>query len=227
MSDYDLVITDVRIVDPERAEPVPGDIAIRDGRIVATGPDLTADAAGVFDGGGLLAFPGVVDATSTGESTTRSRCDTELESRASAQGGVTTGLNYMRTGQYYLNRCGPYAEYCPRCCAVPRAGLRRLRLPPRADDEQPHRRDPGAYRRLRGHLVQDLHVLRRARPARPVERPATFLMTPPEERYDLAHFEFVMRGVQPPAQHGPRSRVDLACRCTARPRRSWPPTRRS
>ena len=35
------------------------------------------------------------------------------ESRASAQGGVTTALSYMRTGQYYLNKGGDYADFFP------------------------------------------------------------------------------------------------------------------
>jgi hypothetical protein len=28
-------------------------------------------------------------------------------------GGVTTSLNYLRTGHYYLNRGGPYCEFMP------------------------------------------------------------------------------------------------------------------
>jgi 2-methylcitrate dehydratase PrpD len=36
--------------------------------------------------------------------------------RAAAQGGVTTGITYIRTGQYYLNKGGPYATSSPRSC---------------------------------------------------------------------------------------------------------------
>ena len=137
MSDYDLVITDVRIVDPERAEPAPGDIAIRDGRIVATGAGLAAEAAGVFDGGGLLAFPGVVDAHQHWGIYNPLAEDAAPRAAPAAQGGVTTGLNYMRTGQYYLNHGGPYAEFFPEVLRRIRGPLlRRLRLPPRADDER-------------------------------------------------------------------------------------------
>jgi len=39
--------------------------------------------------------------------------DAVSESRAAAQGGVTSSLNYMRTGQYYLNRGGPYRTFMP------------------------------------------------------------------------------------------------------------------
>src|SRR2546423_9046853 len=35
------------------------------------------------------------------------------ESRAAAMGGTTTSLTYFRTGQYYLNRGGPYRHFMP------------------------------------------------------------------------------------------------------------------
>jgi hypothetical protein len=35
------------------------------------------------------------------------------ESKAAAMGGVTSSLNYIRTGAYYLNRGGPYREVMP------------------------------------------------------------------------------------------------------------------
>ncbi len=52
-----------------------------------------------------------------------------------------------------------------------RPRVRRLRLPPRADDAQAHRGDPRARARPRGDLVQGVHVLRQPRPARPLRRP--------------------------------------------------------
>ena len=61
--------------------------------------------------------------------------DARTESRAAAQGGVTTALSYMRTGQYYLNKGGPYAEFFPEVLDAHRGpGGHRLRLPPRADE---------------------------------------------------------------------------------------------
>jgi allantoinase len=39
--------------------------------------------------------------------------DTESESRACAQGGVTTALTYMRADQYYLNKGGDYGTFFP------------------------------------------------------------------------------------------------------------------
>ena len=39
--------------------------------------------------------------------------DAVSESKAAAMGGVTSSLNYLRTGHYYLNRGGPYREFMP------------------------------------------------------------------------------------------------------------------
>ena len=50
---------------------------------------------------------------------------------------------------------------------------------------------------------------------------SAFLMIPEDERYDLAHFEFVMRGVQAAREQLARARRRTSrCRCTARPPRS-------
>ena len=37
-------------------------------------------------------------------------------------GGVTSSLNYIRTGQYYLNRGGPYREVMPEVLRLSEAG---------------------------------------------------------------------------------------------------------
>ena len=39
--------------------------------------------------------------------------DAVSESKAAAMGGVTSSLNYFRTGQYYLNKGGRYAKFFP------------------------------------------------------------------------------------------------------------------
>ena len=44
--------------------------------------------------------------------------DAVSESRAAAQGGVTSSLNYFRTGQYYLNRGGPYRDFFPEVLKI-------------------------------------------------------------------------------------------------------------
>ncbi len=74
------------------------------------GPQDAAEADSVFDAAGLLVFPGVVDAHMHFGTYNELAKDITSESRAAALGGVTTGISYMRTGQYYLNRGGSVAK---------------------------------------------------------------------------------------------------------------------
>ena len=124
MATTELLITNVRVVrpdDPEGTEPQLTDIAVNDGVIARIAPNLDrADAARVVDGRGLLAFPGVVDAHQHWGIYNELSTDARTESRASAQGGVTAALTYMRTGQYYLNKGGSYRSSSPRCWPPPK-----------------------------------------------------------------------------------------------------------
>jgi len=111
---YDLLIKNVRIVRPKNTSIDCLDIAIEDGKIDRLAPELPAEEAEqVFDGRNYLAFPGCVDAhmhigiySPLGE-------DAVSESKAAAMGGVTSSLNYIRTGHYYLNRGGSYRHFMP------------------------------------------------------------------------------------------------------------------
>src|SRR5207248_10703099 len=60
-----------------------------------------------------LALPGVVDAPSHVGIYGPLAEDAVRESRAAVSGGVTAMLTYFRTGQYYLNRGGRYADFFP------------------------------------------------------------------------------------------------------------------
>ena len=114
MTAYDLLIRNVRVVRPDLDEVQDADIAVVDGRIAEIAPGLDASSAReVHDAGGRLAFPGAVDAHQHWGIYSPLDQDTASESRAAAQGGVTTGITYMRTGQYYLNKGGPYREFFP------------------------------------------------------------------------------------------------------------------
>lgn len=88
MAAFDLLVRDGTVV---QGEPVVGDIAIADGRIVAVGPDLSGSAPEEIDARGLHIFPGVIDAHVHFNEPGR----TEWEgwatgSRALAAGGATT-----------------------------------------------------------------------------------------------------------------------------------------
>ena len=85
------------------------------------GASPPSDAREVLDGRGLLAFPGLVDAHMHVGIYQPLADDAVTESQAAASGGVTTELTYFRTGEYYLNRGGPYREFFPEVLAAPRA----------------------------------------------------------------------------------------------------------
>ena len=119
---YDLLIKNVRVVRPNASSVEDVDIAITGEKFSHIGKSLSAtEAKAVYDGKGSLAFPGVVDAHMHTGIYSPLEEDAVSESRAAAQGGVTSSLNYFRTGQYYLNR-GPYGDFFPEVLRVRPAG---------------------------------------------------------------------------------------------------------
>jgi len=209
---YDLVLNNVLIVSPEADEPTASALAVTDGRIVAVGPELAdADATTVLDGGGLLAFPGVVDAHQHWGIYNPLDEDTASESRACAQGGVTTALTYMRTGQYYLNQGGSYADFFPKVLALSEGRSLvdyAFHLAPMTKEhiaEIPALARDAGVTSFKIFMFYGGHGLHGASTSQ-----ADFLMTPPDERYDLAHFEFVMRGIQAAREQLPEIADDLS-----------------
>src|SRR2546428_11086308 len=111
----DLVIKNVRVVRAPARGVRQADLGVRDGRIERVTPGIPPSAAPrIYDGRGRLAFPGVVDAHTHVGIYAPLADDAVTESRAAVAGGVTTMLTYFRTGQYYLNRGGRYADLFPQ-----------------------------------------------------------------------------------------------------------------
>ena len=111
---YDLLIKNVRVVRPHGNVVHESDIAITSGKFVKVAPGIDAtQAKTVMDGKGRLAFPGVVDAHMHSGIYSPLEEDAVSESKAAAMGGVTSSLNYFRTGQYYMNKGGPYKKFYP------------------------------------------------------------------------------------------------------------------
>src|SRR4026208_2419772 len=109
---FDLVIKNARVVRPNKTAVDCLDIAIKAGKIERLAPEIQVEAAKqVFDASSLLAFPGCVDAHMHVGIYAPLAQDAVSESKAAAMGGVTSSLNYIRTGHYYLNRGGPYREF--------------------------------------------------------------------------------------------------------------------
>lgn len=198
MTNYDTIIRNVRVVHHRAAEPVSADIAVSAGRITAIGPDLEAGSqTKVVNGMGLLAFPGAVDAHQHWGIYNPLAQDADSESKAAAQGGVTTGLTYFRTGQYYLNKGGPYSEIIPEMLgeAQGRSYIDyAFHLAPMSKEhigEIPAIIGDHGITSFKIFMFYGSHGLH-GRSSKQSE----FLMIPEDESYDLAHFEFVMRGIQ-------------------------------
>ncbi|MFP4555151.1 MAG: hydantoinase, partial [Actinomycetota bacterium] len=103
MPRYDLVIKGANVVRAGRDGPERLDIAVSGEQIVALLPDIDPnEAADVVEADGLLAFPGAVDSHCHWGIYNSLEQDAKTESRAAAQGGTTTAITYIRTGQYYL-----------------------------------------------------------------------------------------------------------------------------
>jgi allantoinase len=195
---FDLIIKNVRVVRPKKTSIDRLDIAIKDGRIEDLASDFSADQAEqIFDGKNSLAFPGCVDShmhigiySPLGE-------DAISESKAAAMGGVTSSLNYIRTGHYYLNRGGPYRDFMPE---VFKQGKGRFWVdygyhvaPIEAahiDEMEDLLVDYGisSFKIFMFYGGYGLH----GRSSSQNE----FLMIGPDDRYDIAHFEFIMRSAQ-------------------------------
>jgi allantoinase len=193
----DLLVKNVRVVRPRRPGVERLDLGVRDGRFARVAPTVpAADAREVYDAGGRLGFPGVVDAhTHVGIYGPLAE-DAVSESRAAVSGGVTTMLTYVRTGQYYLNRAGAYAEVFPE---VLRQSAGRYHC------------DYGYHvAPIAGAHVDEMEALatQHGVPSFKIfmfyggyglhgqagqDEQRRFLMLGPEDTYDLAHFEFVLR----------------------------------
>ncbi len=214
---YDLLVTNVQAVVPRRKTVEKADIAIRAGKIVALEPSLDVSRAkSVLDGRGRLAFPGVVDAhMHTGIYSPLAE-DAVTESRAAAMGGVTSSLNYFRSGQYYLNKGGAYAELFPEVLAIADGRFHvdyTFHLAPvdtRQIAEIPdliERHGVTSYKIYMFYGGYGLHGASNSQ--------RDFLMIDEHEKYDIAHFEFVMRGVRQAAERFPalREEISLSLHC--------------
>lgn len=201
MTSIDLLIKNARVVRPGSDAPEDGellDLAISDGKFVRIEENIPVDgAAEVVDAEGKLVFPGVVDAHQHWGIYNPLGEDAGIESRACAQGGVTTSLSYMRTGQYYMNKGGAYADVFPEVLAetegrpyvdyayhlAPMSKAQIGEIPSLIEDH-----GVTSFKIFMFYGSHGLH-------GRSSDQ-SEFLMIPKDERYDIAHFEFVMRGIQ-------------------------------
>ena len=215
----DLLVKNVRAVRPGRPEVDRLDLGVKDGRFAEIAPEIPAGrSAAVYDAGGRLGFPGVVDAHTHVGIYGPLADDAVSESRAAVSGGVTTMLTYFRTGQYYLNRGGAYAELFPEVLRLS-AG--------RYHCDYAYHLAP-----IAGAHVDEMEALaaRHGVPSFKIfmfyggyglhgqagqDEQRRFLMIGPEDTYDLAHFEFILRAAGRIQREHPRlaEHVSVSLHC--------------
>ncbi len=213
---YDMLIKNVRLARPGEDGLREADIAVSRGKFARIAPELGRDAKTLYDGKGRIAFPGVVDAHMHAGIYSPLAEDAVSESRAAAQGGVTSSLNYFRTGQYYLNRGGPYADFFPEVLRLSEGrfhidyGYHLAPMDGTHISEIPALIEKHGVASFKIFMFYGSHGLHGRSDSQ-----RDFLMIGPDERYDLAHFEFVMRGVQAARERFPAkaSQISLSLHC--------------
>ena len=195
---YDLLIKNVRVVRPHGNAVHEADIAVAKGKVARVAPAIDAsEAKELYEGRGRLAFPGVVDAHMHSGIYAPLQEDAISESQAAAMGGVTSSLNYFRTGQYYLNKGGPYRKFFPEVLKLSKDrfhvdyGFHLAPMDARHIEEIPELISRHGVSSFKIFMFYGSHGLHGASDAQ-----REFLMIGKDERYDYAHFEFIMRGVQ-------------------------------
>ena len=194
----DTVIKNVRVVRPMRTSVDLLDIGIKDGKFARLAPDIRAEEANeVIDGRNLLAFPGCVDAHMHVGIYQPHAQDAVTESKAAAMGGVTTSLTYTRTGQYYLNRGGPYREFMPEVLRLSQGnywvdyGFHVAPIESGHIDEMESLATEWGVPSFKIFMFYGGYGLHGRSASQ-----NKFLMIGAEERYDIAHFEFIMRSAR-------------------------------
>lgn len=208
---YDLLVKNLRVVRPNTEGVVQADVAISGGKIAAVAPDIAADQARqVFDGQNYLAFPGLVDAHMHTGIYNPLHEDAITESRAAAMGGVTTSLNYIRTGKYYLNKTGPYKTFFPEVLDASAGNYHvdyAYHIAPinySHIDEMEYLVEKHGVTSFKIFMFYGNYGLHGNS-----NMQKDFLMTPDGEYYDYAHFEFIMRGLKRAADKFPEKAPHL------------------
>jgi allantoinase len=218
MTNYDLIVKGAQVVRPDQKTPELLDVAIKDGKFAAFGVQIDPSQANqVVDGSGKYLFPGAVDVHQHWGIYNQLSEDAETESRAAAQGGVTSGITYVRTGAYYLNKSGPYKDFYPEVLEATDGrsyidyGYHVAPILSDHIEEIPDLLDMGvaSFKIFMFYGIHGLH-------GRSGDQ-SKFLMIPEDESYDYAHFEFVMRGIEK-ARQDPRyadikDQISLSLHC--------------
>ena len=213
----DRLIKNVRVVRPHQSGVERLDLGIKDGKFTQISPEISFDQAKeVFDAQNLLGFPGVVDAHMHIGIYQSLDQDAIAESKAAAMGGVTTSLNYIRTGQYYLNKGGSYKQFFPEVLALSEGNFfvdYGYHVAPISAEHICEMQwlfeqyGVASFKIFMFYGGYGLHGLS--------DQQNLFLMIDKEERYDFAHFEFIMRGLSQLRERYPtlQDTISLSLHC--------------
>ncbi len=193
----ELIIKNAGVVRPGGNGVEDLDIGIRNGRVLRLEPEIpVGEAAAVYDAKGQLAFPGLVDAHMHVGIYSPLAEDAVTESKAAAMGGVTSAITYFRTGQYYLNKGGPYADFYPEVLDTSAGNYwvdYAYHLAPisasHIEEMESLLTDHGvcSFKIFMFYGGYGLH----GKTGKDAQK--QFLMIGDDESYDIAHFEFIMR----------------------------------
>ena len=195
---YDLIIKNARVVQPGKDEVIQQDIAITSGKISLVAPNIDNEKArSVDDAKGKLVFPGLVDAHMHVGIYSPLHEDAVTESKAAAMGGVTSAITYFRTGQYYLNKGGSYEDFYPEVLDISKGNYWVDYAYHLAPISGSHIDEMESL--LVNHGVSSFKIFMfyggyglHGKTDKNAQR--EFLMIGEDDSYDIAHFEFIMRG---------------------------------
>ncbi len=215
----DLIVKNASVARPGGDGPERLDIGVDNGKIVRLDADIPAgEAAAVHDGRGQLVFPGLVDGhMHVGIYSPLAR-DAVTESQAAAMGGVTTAITYFRTGQYYLNKGGPYKEFYPEVLDISDGNYWVDYAYHLAPISSSHIDEMESL--LTNHGVCSFKIFMfyggyglHGKTDNDAQR--QFLMIGEDESYDIAHFEFIMRSARRLMERYPdiADRISVSLHC--------------
>ncbi|RMF80804.1 MAG: hydantoinase [Chloroflexi bacterium] len=197
-SALDTVIKNVRVVRPNKTTVDTLDIGIKDGKFARIEANIAPDDAHeVIDANNLLGFPGLVDGHMHVGIYNHLPLDAVTESKAAAMGGVTTAITYFRTGQLYLNKGGSYRDFFPEVLQHSEGNYwvdyayHLAPISPSHIDEMEMLLNEFGVSSFKIFMFYGGYGLHGKS-----NKQHEFLMIDEDDRYDIAHFEFIMRSAQ-------------------------------
>ncbi len=215
----DKIIKNVRVVRPNCRRVDLLDLGIKDGRFVLIEPEIDPRRAKeVFDAKRLLGFPGVVDSHMHIGIYRPLVEDAVSETKAAAIGGVTTSLNYIRTGHDYFNTGGPYEDLLPKVLALSKDkflvdyGYHLAPLSAQHIKEMEKLMHEFGVTSFKIFMFYGSHGLHGRS-----DHQNEYLMIGPDAKYDTAHFESIMRELAKVMQRNPEIQdfISLSLHCEA------------